>query len=217
MTLGLLPLVESATRMSFPAAVNTEGFVVSARAASPARSVRSRTTSSAARCSASAALPPFPKKTILPPARRAAADFSANCAILPISSSEKLCLTRALSASWRRISSAGEVIAALTEHDFFAVAHHAARGVARIDHQLCAIGNRRKVIARMVGSDNHGIVTSQRLRIQGHRFHALVIEVPHLVQFWEIRIVIVQNRAALLQKLHDFQRRRFPQIVHVLL
>ncbi len=46
----------------------------------------------------------------------------------------------------------------LAEYDFFAMAHDAARGVARIYDQLCGISNRRIVIAGMVGGNNHGIV-----------------------------------------------------------
>jgi len=46
----------------------------------------------------------------------------------------------------------------LAEYDFFAMAHDAARGVARIYDQLCGISNRCIVIAGMVGGNNHGIV-----------------------------------------------------------
>ena len=92
---------------SLPAAVRTEGLVERARAGRPGGRCAGGTTSSAARWMASAALPPLPKKTILPPERRdVAADFSVNWLMRAMSSSEKDCLTRTLSASWRRISSA---------------------------------------------------------------------------------------------------------------
>jgi len=48
---------------------------VSARAARPGRFVRSRTTNSAARCRASAALPPFPKKNELAPGAQSGCGF----------------------------------------------------------------------------------------------------------------------------------------------
>src|SRR5208283_2284225 len=51
-------------------AVRTEEFVVSAQPERLARSLRNRPLSSAARCWASAALPPFPKNRILFPERR---------------------------------------------------------------------------------------------------------------------------------------------------
>ena len=118
-TFGLLPLVESATRTSpgatsdstcrskmrsnpksLPAAVRTEEFVVRASAARLGRSLCSRTVSSAAKCCASAALPPLPKKTTLPPRARASAERSAKDSMRASNSSEKLCFTRQLSRSW---------------------------------------------------------------------------------------------------------------------
>jgi hypothetical protein len=53
--------------------VRIEVSVVRARAASGGRSMRKRLTNSAARCWASAALPPLPKNRTLRPAVRAAA------------------------------------------------------------------------------------------------------------------------------------------------
>src|SRR5487761_893427 len=121
-TLGLFPLVDIATTTSpaeasdsicrakifskprsFPAAVKIDAFVVSEIAANPARFFCRRTTSSAARCCASAALPPLPKKIILPPFCNAPAPVSANRAMRPSSSSEKFCLTLALSRNSSRI------------------------------------------------------------------------------------------------------------------
>src|SRR6266851_8886683 len=76
----------------------------------------------------------------------------------------------------------------LAENDFFAVAHYAPCGVARIDDQLCSIGDRRIVITRMIGGDDYRVIASERLRIEWHGFHAFVIEVPHLVQLGKIGI-----------------------------
>src|ERR1700738_83334 len=116
-----------------------EGFALNASEASPLRSSRSRTTSSAERCSASAALPPLPKNTILPPARNAAAARFANSAIRSTNTPEKLCLTRALS-------------------DFSAVTQHAPRGVARIHHQLGGIHDRRVIVAGVIRGNDHRVV-----------------------------------------------------------
>ena len=72
--------------------VRTEESVVSARAASARRSRVMRFTSSAARCWASAALPPLPQRRIFPPDRKHSAIASTivrivlvSVAVLPMS------------------------------------------------------------------------------------------------------------------------------------
>ena len=40
---------------------------------------------------------------------------------------------------------------------------------------------------------------------------------PHFVKLREIGVVVIEQGAALLQELHDLQRGRFAQIIHVLL
>src|ERR1700687_1087840 len=57
----------------------------------------------------------------------------------------------------------------LAKHDFFAVAHDAPCGVARIDDQFCGIGNRSIVIGRMIRGDNDGVIASERLRSERDR------------------------------------------------
>src|SRR5260370_26796768 len=46
----------------------------------------------------------------------------------------------------------------LAQNDFFALAHDAARGVARIDYQFCGLGYRPLVIARVDSIDNYGLI-----------------------------------------------------------
>src|SRR5712692_1147676 len=239
-TLGLDPLVERASNRSprptsastwraktcsnpksLLAAVSTEVLVVSAMAGMAGRSSRKRTTNSAARCWASAALPPLPNSTSLPPAEIAAPARSASCATRVTSSAEKLCLMRQLSSSCARTRSAssarGAIAARSAPHDLLVVAADAARGVARVHHHLRRIGDRLVIVAGMIGGDHHGVVTCQRFRRQLHRAHLRIIVVPHLVELREVRIVVIHQRAALSQQLHDLQRGRFTQIVYVLL
>src|SRR5256884_2422320 len=63
------------------------------------------------------------------------------------------------------------------EHDFFAVPHNPARGVARVDDQLGGIDDGGVVVTRVVGGNHHGIVARERLRIERHGFHVFVIVV----------------------------------------
>src|SRR2546422_688953 len=234
--LGLLPLVESATKtspgetsdsicraktcskpLSLLAAVSTDGLVVSASAARPGRSARSRTTSSAAMCCASAALPPLPKNTSFPPSRSAAAAFTANSSIRVSKSSGKLCFTRQLSWSCARISSRCAPMAGSAEDDFVALAGDASGGVAGINHQLRSFDDRGVVVAAVVSGNHHAVVAGQHLGRQLDRAHPRVVVVAHLVQLREVGIVVLHLGAALAQQLHDLQRGRFPQVVHVLL
>src|SRR5689334_15313321 len=71
------------------------------------------------------------------------------------------------------------------------------------------------VVAGMIGGDHYGVVARERLGIQRHGLHVLVIVVAHLVKLREVRIVVIELSAALLKELHDFERWRFAEIVHV--
>src|SRR6202008_3106054 len=101
----------------------------------------------------------------------------------------------------------------LAEDDFFAVANDAARGVARIDDQLRGMHDGFVVVAGMIGSNHHSIVTRESLWIEWHRLHVPVIVVAHLVELGEVWIVVIELRAALLEELHDFKRWRFTEII----
>src|SRR5687767_8493329 len=98
--------------MSLPTAVMTEGSVVRAMAARAGRSRRKRPTSSPARCWASAAEPPLPKVSTLPPARRLAAMRAPTSRSSRAFSSKKRVLSAALSFASARIpaSSIGRII-----------------------------------------------------------------------------------------------------------
>ncbi len=68
----------------------------------------------------------------------------------------------------------------------------------------------------MIGGDDRGIVPAQGVGGERHRLHVFKIVVAHFVQLRKVRIVVIDACAALLQQLHDFERRRFAQVVHVL-
>src|ERR1700685_1307828 len=80
-------------------AVNREKFVVSAQPERLLRSFKNRPLSSAARCCASAALPPFPKNRILFPERRHFVMASATLTTVPkyAGDSGRLCISAAQS------------------------------------------------------------------------------------------------------------------------
>ena len=71
------------------------------------------------------------------------------------------------------------------------------------------------VVAGMISGNHHGIVACERLRIQRNGLHVFVIVVAHLVKLGEVRIVVVEGRAALHKELHDLERWGLAQIVHV--
>src|SRR5208283_192573 len=80
-------------------AVNTEEFVVSAQPERLLRSFRNRPLSSAARCCASAALPPLPKNRILLPERRhlVIASATLTTVLKYVADPSRLCITDAQS------------------------------------------------------------------------------------------------------------------------
>src|SRR5580692_9813266 len=80
-------------------AVSTEALVVRAQPERLARSLKNRPLSSAAKCCASAALPPFPKNKILFPERRhlVIASATLTTALKYPEDSNRLCITEAQS------------------------------------------------------------------------------------------------------------------------
>src|SRR5262245_60642945 len=87
----------------------TEGSVVRARAGSAWRSLRKRPTSSPAKCCASAAEPPLPKTSTLPPARSRALIARPTVTSREAFCSKKRCLSARLSAAMSRTLSSSIV------------------------------------------------------------------------------------------------------------
>src|SRR5580692_5420112 len=59
----------------------------------------------------------------------------------------------------------------LAQNDFVAVTGDAPRGVAGVDDQLGGIDDGAEVVTGMVGRDDDGVVTGERLRVEGHGLH----------------------------------------------
>jgi len=110
--------------------------------------------SSAARCRESRALPPFPKKTSLPAARRAAADFSANSRSGRSIRWKNDVLTRRFPRSWRR-NLIGRQSFSLQSTIFRGGAPRGAwRWGGRVSMKPAWAHRRwRQVVARMIGGD----------------------------------------------------------------
>src|SRR6188508_1192196 len=100
-------------------AVSVEVSVVSAIAASGARSVSNRLISSAAKCCASAADPPLPQASALPPALSAAASIAPAFATGSPSAAAAVRLRSALSAKWAATRPTRPASAACMPREFY--------------------------------------------------------------------------------------------------
>ena len=96
------------------------------------------------------------------------------------------------------------------------MAHDAASGVTGVDHEFGAVHNGRVIVAGVIGGNDHTVVAGERLWGDGHGLHIFVVVMAHFVELGEVRIVIVEVRATLLEQFHDFQGGRFTQIVDIL-
>ena len=64
--------------------------------------------------------------------------------------------------SWR-CAPIGSSAGRSAEHDLVAMAHDAARGIARVDDQLSRLDNRGVIITGVVGGDDHAVIASSGL------------------------------------------------------
>jgi hypothetical protein len=95
------------------------------------------------------------------------------------------------------------------------MAHYPTSGVAGVDHQFRAIHNGAVIVAGVIRGDDYAVVGREGLRGDGHGLHFFVVIMSHFVQLREVRVVIVEIHATLLEQFHDFQCGRFAQIVDV--
>src|ERR1700693_2201614 len=95
------------------------------------------------------------------------------------------------------------------------MAHDAASGVTAVDYQFGAVPYGSVIVAGVIGSDDYTVVGGEGLRSDGHGLHIFVVVMAHFVELGEVRVVIVEIRAALLEQFHYFQGGRFTQIVDI--
>jgi hypothetical protein len=79
----------------------------------------------------------------------------------------------------------------------------AARGIAGVDDQLRGLDDHRVIVAGVIGGDEHAVVCGQRLAVNRHGFHSLEIVVAQLVNFGEVRIIVIYFCAAQGQLFDD--------------
>ena len=67
----------------------------------------------------------------------------------------------------------------------------------------------------MVGGDDGGVVFAEGFGGNGHGLHIFKIVVAHFVHLREVRVVVFDLRAALLEQLHNFEGRGLAEVVDV--
>src|SRR5438874_1136306 len=101
----------------------------------------------------------------------------------------------------------------LRPHDVIPLPAHAPQGPAGVDDELRVVGDHLPVVGGVVGRDEHAVVTDQRLAAQRHALHLQVV-VPHAVGRRDVRVVVVDLRAQVLQFLDQLETRALADVVH---